>query len=328
MRDLLPLIKVLRGALQMEVEAFNYYRRASGLSPRQEIKALLMQLAEEERKHKLMLLQEMLALRKLSYEGEGGSISAKEVSYPLPEGLPLRKNDSIPQVEIVSLSLPLRFTGGDYFTTFPWVGDRGDNALGVMLFDVMGHGLKATGLKARLTEEIGHLSELSLGEGWRENFSPANLVGRLNRALAADCEKEVAFITLFSGLLQQGLLFYTSAGHEPPLLLSSQGGVQELSETQLPLGVDKGMTYSQAQVKLGPGDILLLFSDGLIEAENGKGEQYGRQRLVRLLKGGFSHRAEELLGEIIDSLRDFLAGNPLRDELTLAATRSVPRDPL
>lgn len=59
-----------------------------------------------------MLLQEMLALRKLSYEGEGGIISAKEVSYPLSEELPLRNNDSIPQVEAVSLSLPLRFTGG------------------------------------------------------------------------------------------------------------------------------------------------------------------------------------------------------------------------
>ena len=324
MKDLTPLLEGLRTAVKREVEAYNYYRAASSSSSFEETRALLTQLAEEERGHRLALLQEILTLRRFAQEGRRDSISLKEVNYPLPEKLPIQRPSSIPQVEVVSLSLPGRFMGGDYFRSFPWEGKDGENALGIMLFDVMGHGLKATGLKARLTEEIGHLSEVSSGESWLRNFSPANLVSRFNQALAEDCERGPAFITFFSGLLHRGSLFYTSAGHEPPLLLSGQGGVQELSETQLPLGVDKGMVYSQAQVRLGPGDILLLFSDGLIEAENEEEEPYGRERLVNLLKGRNDQDAEEVLKDVIDSLRDFLAGNPLRDELTVATAKFIP----
>jgi len=323
-KDLTPLFKILRTAIKREVEAFNYYRMASKASPLEETRALLIQLAEEERRHKLLLLQEILTLKRFAREGKGGSIASEEVNYPLPEELPLQRFTPVPQVEVTSLSLPGVFMGGDCFRNFPWEGKDGENALGIMLFDVMGHGLKATGLKARLTEEIGHLSEVSSGESWLRNFSPANLVSRLNQALAEDCERGPAFITFFSGLLHRGTLFYTSAGHEPPLLLSGQGGVQELSETQLPLGVDKGMVYSQVQVRLGPGDILLLFSDGLIEAENGEEEPYGRERLVNLLKGRNDQDAEEMLKDVMDSLRDFLAGNPLRDELTVATAQFIP----
>lgn len=164
MKDLTPLLKILRTATKREVEAFNYYRMASKASPLEETRALLIQLAEEERRHKLVLLQEILTLRRFAQEGKRSSISSEEVNYPLPEDLPLQRSTPIPEMEIVSLSLPGRFMGGDYFRSFPWEGKDGENALGIMLFDVMGHGLKATNLKAKVTEEIGHLSEVSSGE--------------------------------------------------------------------------------------------------------------------------------------------------------------------
>jgi len=326
MKDLSPLFEILRIAVKREVDAFNYYSIASKASPLEETRVLFTQLAEEERKHRRALLQEILALRRFAQKGKRDFISSGEVSYPLPEELPFQRPDSIPQVEVASLSLPGRFVGGDYFRTFPWEGKDGENALGIILFDVMGHGLGATGLKSRLAEEIGHLSEVSWGENWRRHFSPTHLVSRLNRRLAEECARGSAFITLFSGFFYRSIFSYTSAGHEPPLLVSPRGKLQVLSDTQLPLCVEGEMIYSQVQVELVPGALLLLYSDGLIEAENGQEEPYGRERLVDLLKKSQDLSAEGVLKEVINSLREFLDGARLRDELTLAVVRFMSPD--
>ncbi len=324
MKGLLPLVNILRGAVKKEVEAFNYYRTASRSSPFEETKALLIQLAEEERKHRLALLQEITTLHRFA-QSEGKELfGSTEVIYPLPKVLPIQRFH-YPQVEVVSLSLPGVFMGGDYFHSFPWRGKEGDSALLIMLFDVMGHGLKATKLKAILTEEIGGLLEDSTPEDWVENFSPANLLGRLNKVLSEQGKEELTFVTLFAGLLHRDILWYGSAGHEPPFLLTPRGEVRSLTETQFPLGIEGATTYRERNIKLHPGETLLLFSDGLIEAEDGKGQAYGRERLGKILQRCKRLRPDALIEKVIDSLGEFLGGRPLSDELTLAAIRLTRR---
>jgi sigma-B regulation protein RsbU (phosphoserine phosphatase) len=131
------------------------------------------------------------------------------------------------------------------------------------------------------------------------------------------------FVTTFYGILDPatGTLTYSNAGHNPPYLLSANQkngeSIQGLRRTGIPIGIDEDATWEQATVELAPGDCLILYTDGIPEAENGQGEFFEENSLVETVKNNLGQTAEDMQASILKSVRQFVGDTPPSDDITL-----------
>ncbi len=319
------LIDVIHKAIRREEDAFNYYQKASAKADYPEIESLFIQLAEEERRHRYFLTKERDKITKLVVEQVGSDfINEKEVQYNLPDEVVFKRVQKSPGVDVASVALPSELLGGDYVDTFSL--DRGGegSALGIFLFDVMGHGLEATQLKA-VTKKI----YVQLCESWiqRDNGvnmrKPEAVIERLNKELVGHCQQSGRFITAFYGVIDpvKKQLTYTSAGHDPLVLVRGGGYYVDLIETQLILGVEKDIHYTPTEVPMKTGDVLVLYSDGLTEANNSAGDMFERERLIQSLQKAAQNSVKEIVTHIIEDLRSFLKGAPIMDDVSLSVIK-------
>lgn len=317
------VLDVVYKAILRETASFNYYYRAgSDHSLPEGVRGLLAKLAEEERGHRKMLISEYTAIQK-GWGGTGpGDRGKGAVTYPLPrkpDFLPLTAPDCM---DIKAVSLPARLVGGDYILTRVVADPAGDDiGMFMTLYDAMGHSLETTGINSAAAGILGeYLDTTASEEAEREMFSPSRAVSHLNDEFSSSFQGTGVFLTLFSGYfdIQNGALSYTIAGHEPPMLIRADGKLESLFNTQLIVGIDDQHRYSESTVPFTSGDTLCLFSDGLLEAQDPKGRFYGRRRLREALSGLHERTAEEVVEGILDDLREFCAGEPMHDELTLA----------
>jgi len=321
-KDLDRIAEILLGAIRRETAAFNYYYQSSEKSPFPETKSLLLQLAGEERKHRMILIQELQILKGLLKRGKKGEefIKKEEVSYHIPDKLPYRSIQAIPELDISAISLPYQMTGGDYFDTFPV--SAGYQAL--FLFDVAGHGLGATELKGLTRSAFDKFKESYVeSQASPDVFAPSSVTRMLNQKLWEDCQKKSSFLTLFYALLHPGAkkLRYVSAGHEPPVLLRKRRSDPEIIDSDLLVGVDKDKSYPEVTVKIDSGDILVLFSDGLAETFAFRDMEFQRDELVKLTQQYRNLGAKEIMEKIRDFAKSKLKGKTLTDELTLAVIK-------
>jgi sigma-B regulation protein RsbU (phosphoserine phosphatase) len=198
--------------------------------------------------------------------------------------------------------------GGDYFDVFP-ISDR---QTAVLIADVSGHGLGAALLTTMLQ---GALSGMTLGE------DPVRVIYQINQFL---CEhSEVGhYATMFFSLLNlDGTLHYIKAAHPSPLLLR-QGKVSELyTEGSFPVGLIQEASFVAATVQLEPGDTLVLFSDGVTEAEDPDENQFGVARLCEVLAGQDETPLDDLQKMILDAVDGFCRGAAQLDDITVLAVR-------
>ena len=321
MQDKKQFSDILIEAIRRETDAFNYYYTASEKSPSVDTKSLLIQLAEEERRHRIILVRELQNLnRLLSPDKEEKTFLEKDrVSYQIPEEPILKSAQTIKEVDLAVISLPTEFIGGDYFDSFP----INEKQLGLLIFDVMGHGISATQLKAKVKTTLGRLKELYLEKKASfEPLSPASVVTQLNQKLTEECRKLSSFVSLFYAVLDlsKNRLIYSSAGHEPPMLLGKKE-LHQLIEADVLIGIDKEKIYSENTIEIHPGDILLMFTDGIVETLNSQDEEFSRKNLVKVVEENKNFSSSEMVQKILGSLRNFLKGAPLTDEFTLALAR-------
>jgi sigma-B regulation protein RsbU (phosphoserine phosphatase) len=203
--------------------------------------------------------------------------------------------------------------GGDYYDFFRLPGRR----WGILIADVSGHGTPAAVLMA-ITHAIAHLYPGS-------DASPGGMLEFLNRHLAERYTTNAgAFVTAFYGIYDPATreLTHARAGHPPPRLKNCEDGrllVLE-DESGLPLGILPDQHYRDSRVALRPCDQLVLYTDGITEAANSKGERFGSERLDRLLRP--CHRnANALLGSVLRALDRFTDGQPMADDRTLLVAR-------
>src|SRR5262249_44934333 len=165
--------------------------------------------------------------------------------------------------EIASEIFAVRHLPGDFFT----VQSRGDQNI-FALGDISGKGLAAGMWTTHLVGLTNNYAAIS--------SEPQAIVAGVNHDLCA-MPLTMSLASLFLGKLDPvtGVLEYCSAGHPPALLLRKDGELQSLSEGGLLLGVTSAATYSSAAVQLGPDEVLLVYSDGIIESRNPKGEEFG-----------------------------------------------------
>jgi serine phosphatase RsbU (regulator of sigma subunit) len=321
MQDKKQFFDILIEAIRRETDAFNYYYTASEKSPSVDTKSLLIQLAEEERRHRIILVRELQNLnRLLSPDKEKDTFLEKDrVSYQIPEEPTLKSAQSIKEVDLAVISLPTEFIGGDYFDSFM----IDDKKLGLLIFDVMGHGIESTQLKAKVRATLGRLKELYLEKRTSfEPLSPASVVTQLNQKLTEECWKLSSFVSLFYAVLDlsKNRLIYSSAGHEPPMLLGKEE-LHQLIEADLLMGIDKEKNYSENTIQIHPGDILLMFTDGIVETLNSQDEEFSRKNLVKVVEENKNLSSSEMVQRLLKSLKNFLKGAPLTDEFTLALAK-------
>ena len=131
------------------------------------------------------------------------------------------------------------------------------------------------------------------------------------------------FITFFVGELdpKTGRLSYINAGHNPPLLARNGGGVEELGSGGFPLGIMPAAEFELGSIDLEPGEGLVVFSDGVSEAEDLEGEEYGVDRLTDVVKGNIHRSASGLRDKIESSLSAFTKTAPANDDITLVIVK-------
>jgi sigma-B regulation protein RsbU (phosphoserine phosphatase) len=198
--------------------------------------------------------------------------------------------------------------GGDYFDAFPVSDER----TAVLIADVSGHGLGAALLTTMLQ---GALSGMTLGE------DPVRVFNQINQFLCEHTEVGHYATMFFSLIDRDGRLHYIKAAHPSPLLLR-RGQVSELyTEGSFPVGLIPEASFSAESLQLEPGDTLILFSDGVTEAEDPEEKQFGVSRFRELLAGHENTPLDELQKIILDEVDGFCRGATQLDDITVLLAR-------
>jgi phosphoserine phosphatase RsbU/P len=203
--------------------------------------------------------------------------------------------------------------GGDYYDFL----DVGPDRLAAVIADVSGKGIPAALLMANLQATLR--SQCLMGA---ERLP--ELLQRVNRLFHESIEPQ-HFATLFFCCYQPATraLHYVNCGHNPPLLLHSNGDVQRLEATASVLGFPLSWECTDAQLTLTPGDLLVMYSDGVTEAGRDQGEEFGEDRLLESMRRTQSLPIHSIPDGILRTVREWLNGAPQEDDLTLVVLRCL-----
>jgi sigma-B regulation protein RsbU (phosphoserine phosphatase) len=219
----------------------------------------------------------------------------------LPSSLP-RLNGC----EVAASWRPARICSGDCYDAVA-IDDR---RVVLSIADVAGKGLPAALVMAHLQASIRAFSG--------ENPSPGHVMASANRALCRNAELGL-FVTCFFAVIDRVTrgISYSNAGHNPPLLIRANGTVDRLSEGGLVLGMFDPTVYHSVDVTVGAGDRLVLFTDGVVEAENGEAEPFGDDRLIDIALRQRHGTSQALVEAIVLAVSQFAGATTLADDATV-----------
>ncbi len=222
-----------------------------------------------------------------------------------PEELPATAT-----IHCAGICLPARGVGGDYYDFF----DLGGGNMGLALADVAGKGIAAALIMSVVQASLRSLVETHLAAN---PGSLADLVARMNRLLHRSTGPN-SYATFFYAEFDETtlLLRYVNAGHNPPFLLRHDGAIEELSAGGAIIGMFPALRYEEATVEMHAGDVLLAFSDGVPEAHDPAGEEFGEERLQELLRRMAHLPVSEMSSSILDELKKWMSDAEQYDDLT------------
>jgi serine phosphatase RsbU (regulator of sigma subunit) len=263
------------------------------------VQALAAQIASA--LHSTRVYQQSLALQKVENElALAGQIQASFLPHDLPE---------IPGWEVTAALMPALETSGDFYDVIPLSNGR----WGIVVADVADKGTGAA-LYMALSRTLIRTYALQY---YRR---PDYVLKAANKRILMDTASDL-FVTVFYGVIDpgSGTLTYANAGHNPPFLLKAGNGEQAelLCRTGMPLGIFEGQEWEQDEIEVAVGDTLVLYTDGLIDAENGAGDYFGSQRLLkhaRTLTGRSAYAVEE---QLLEEVQEFVGYAPQLDDITL-----------
>jgi predicted ATPase/serine phosphatase RsbU (regulator of sigma subunit)/tRNA A-37 threonylcarbamoyl transferase component Bud32 len=212
--------------------------------------------------------------------------------------------------EITGRNIPAMAVGGDYFDFIR----IDDHRLAVCIGDVSGKGVPASLLMANLQASLRAQSLVT--------SSPRECLINSNRLLFESTSPE-KFATLFYGVLdvRTHTFAYCNAGHEHPLLIDAAGGCRELSAGGIALGMLESFPFEEAVVPFAPGDLLVMYSDGVTEAMDMSVAQFGRAGLEAVLAGRHDLSLDGLTARLVDAVREHAGSAPQSDDITVVAIR-------
>jgi sigma-B regulation protein RsbU (phosphoserine phosphatase) len=208
--------------------------------------------------------------------------------------------------EISAVSLPARDLGGDLYDFLPLA----DDWHGIMIGDVSGKGLPAALRMAVARTVFRHEA--------RRDQSPGATLARTNRGVLSEIPQ--GMVTMLYARLdtQRGLINIANAGHNYPVLIN--GEVSELELSGLPLGVDDESEYTESSAVIHPGDTVVLYTDGVVEASGPKEEIFGYARLEQMLRANAHLKPRALLAALLHELRAW-SGSEQADDITMVIIR-------
>ncbi|ABD42916.1 serine phosphatase [Methanospirillum hungatei JF-1] len=220
-------------------------------------------------------------------------------SFPVPEGF-----------DIAAITIPALEVGGDFYDIF----SRHDTSVTLVLADVAGKGVPAALFMALSRTIIRILT--------RWPGSPAGIIRSSNSIFIED-SGSVSFVTLFFGVLdaQSCILRYVNAGHNPPVLYRAERNLSTLEPTGPVIGLLDDPDYSEGSVTLSPGDVLVIYSDGVTEAMDPDGKLFTEERLYEVIQQHHLSSAEGLMQAIVLAVRTFAGTAPQSDDLTLIVVK-------
>jgi phosphoserine phosphatase RsbU/P len=239
---------------------------------------------------------------------------AKEIqTWLLPASPP-----SVPGLEIAFATRPANTVAGDYYDVFP----RGEPANGeskwvFAMADVAGKSIPAALLMATIQASLKTLAA--------SPSSLSDLVGRMNLYASSNSQEGRRFTTAFLAEYDPAThaLTYVNAGHNAPILRRASGAIERLEQGGIPLGILENATYVAGSAVLQSGDWLVVSTDGVVEAENDRAEEYGEPRLLFVVHTGATLSPSQLLQSIMTDLDRFVAGAPQHDDVTCMLVKAT-----
>lgn len=221
------------------------------------------------------------------------------------------------QVDLYATMRPAQEVGGDFYD-FALLDGR---YLVLLIGDASGKGVSAA--------MFGMMARILLKAAASERADPGDCLALANRALAAE-NNALLFATAFLGVLDlsSGQLRYASAGHNPPLIRRSAGGLEAMDqECGLVLGAMDDSSYPTHEGRLAPGDMLLLYTDGVTEAHDARNQLYGEARLSACLAQVPASSARNMTEDLLDEIGRFTGDSPQFDDITVTALRYLRAGP-
>jgi phosphoserine phosphatase RsbU/P len=236
---------------------------------------------------------------------------AKDIQAWLLPGAPLQ----IPGYQIAYATRPANTVAGDYYDVIlrpgrdPNANPSEDRILFVVA-DVAGKSIPAAMLMATFQASLRTLSTTGI--------ALPDLVAGVNRYACSSSQGGVRFTTAFFAELDPatGDLAYVNAGHNVPILRKQSGLVERLEAGGIPVGIFSETPYQMGTAHVGPGDWLVVFTDGVVEAENSKSDDYGEPELLRLIDREAALAPAELLRSLLVDLDRFVGNTPQHDDIT------------
>jgi serine phosphatase RsbU (regulator of sigma subunit) len=233
--------------------------------------------------------------------------AAEIQGWHLPAAAPV-----VAHADLAGYNAPCRTVGGDYYDFFPYQ----DGKVALALGDVSGKGMPASLMMMALYARVQVLAE-----------DPGDLgacMTRLNKATCAKCPSN-RFITFFLSVFEPrtGDLAFANAGHNPPILVRASGAAEMIEGGGPVLGILPTAPYHEQHVRLGVGDLLVIYSDGVTEATNPKEVEYGEDRLIEVLKAHRHQPARAIVDAVTRALTAWSAGAPPADDVTLLVAKRL-----
>jgi sigma-B regulation protein RsbU (phosphoserine phosphatase) len=239
-----------------------------------------------------------------------------EVARRVPSSLLPARAPFVPGLDVAGVCVPANEVGGDYFDYFELSGGR----LGVAVGDVSGKGV---GAAIYMTLTKSYMVTQTLGD-----TGPVGVLTRVNEHLRRNLSRGT-FVTMVYAVIDadRGRLEYTRAGHNPPLLVRAGGEGDFLTAPGVALGATGRSTFEAVTrveaVDIEPGDLVVFYTDGVTEAMDLRGEEYGEERLVDRMRrvAASPASAAEAVDALLRDVRAFAGRAPQHDDITIVAIR-------
>ncbi len=261
-------------------------------------------MARKKRKHRIIALENTIAAQE---KIESELAVAREIQLQLiPDNFMSSRRK---EIDIFACIEPARDVGGDFYDYF--FIDR--DSFCVVIGDVSGKGVPAALFMAMTKTMIKSTTRLLM--------APEYILAEVNREISTN-NPSSTFVTVFLAILDlnSGDMAYASAGHNPPLFIGEKGNTVLLGEAQCPaIGLDENSSYRQASIHLRHKEGLLLYTDGVTEAQDEKGRLFTQESLMNTVSLTANLSSKDRIGAIMKRIREFSNDRPLEDDLTLLA---------
>ena len=241
-----------------------------------------------------------------------------EIARDIQSWLLPTKPPQVPGLEMAFATRPANTVAGDYYDVFSRNPDSSESSFLLAVADVAGKSIPAALLMATFQASLKTLSATQC--------SLAALVTSLNQYACTNSQGGLRFTTAFIAEFDPAtrVLNYINAGHNTPILKRASGEIERLTNGGLPLGILAESVYETGSLVLQQGDWLIVFTDGLVEAENSTRDEYGEPRLLEMLKVESTVTPDQLLRRITDDLDAFVGTAPQHDDVTCVLVKVTP----